>query len=66
MLNEMQHGELFDPWGDTLRLSHFEVTEWIRLLKEKADITVESVKNTPPSTEQITVVVPKSDIVVLY
>lgn len=56
--NGKQIGELFDQWGSTPRLQtfdqHFEVTEWIQKLKEKAEVTRDSIQN-PPSSEQVRV-----------
>lgn len=59
--NGRQIGEIFDQWGSTTRLQHFEqhfeVAEWIRLLKEKADMTVDSMQK-PPSSKQPRVLYP--------
>jgi len=35
------------------RSQHFEIAEWIRMLKEKADKTVDSIQNPPPYSKQV-------------
>lgn len=58
-------GELFNRWGSTSQLKkfdqqfdrnfdqHLEVGEWIKMLKDKADMVVESVQEPLPSLKHV-------------